>query len=109
MHSIWLCEGSNSPRKTDEPRRVKPTQSSGAASSYLGVFTDDPAIIGRWLPRPQSPFVPAPEFSTFPKSLESYDEAQAGDIPCESPPADLPLDFGQPTMTGFTDTGFCIF
>ncbi|MDR1908278.1 MAG: hypothetical protein LBQ43_05485 [Holosporales bacterium] len=35
------------------------------AQSFLGVFTKDPAIIGAELPRPPSPFVPAPEGEFF--------------------------------------------
>jgi hypothetical protein len=53
--SVWLETDSGSVRRND----LRACRAKG--ESYLDVFTDDPAVIGRWLPRPVTPFVPAPE------------------------------------------------
>jgi hypothetical protein len=58
---------------------------SSRSSPCLGVFTDEPVNIARRLPRPPTPFVPAPQGAHFTKSVGS-DDAPVG----FEPPAEMP-------------------
>jgi hypothetical protein len=108
MNSKWLCADASGAKRLKNAKRNSSSQSTEAPRAYLGVFTDDPANIGRWLPRPQTPFTPAPRTSPIAKTVDSVGEATADDVACESPPSDLPYDFGQPTIP-FNDIGFATF
>jgi hypothetical protein len=80
MKSIWICCDAQS----DGPKRSRMITSR--SSPCFGVFTDEPVNIARRLPRPVTPFVPAPETAV------GY--SQRYPDPYDSAPADLGFDFG---------------
>jgi hypothetical protein len=90
MQSVWVCADALPSKKLNNSHRGK------AGRSYLGVFVDDPANIGRWLPRPPTPFVPAPEVQVMGKDVDSVTHSL--DSVSGSPSADGPLDFGRPRL-----------
>jgi hypothetical protein len=70
------------------------------------VFTDEPANIARRLPRPRTPFVPAPSVNHFGQSIESDDVSPTSSGSLEASPA-YGLDFAGP---GFNAPGdFSLF
>jgi hypothetical protein len=88
MDPIWLsCDVP--PARSSRSRRQK---SRSGPSLYLGIFTADPAEIARRLPRPRTPFVPAP----VPLIALNGKGDDGLDLPCgiscESPPTSF--DFG---------------
>jgi hypothetical protein len=98
MSSIWLATDAAPSKTVKKSLRGKQSRSSHVPTPYLGVFTDDPAIIGQWLPRPVTPFVPAPESLNFSKQLDT--EEGSPEVMCDSPAADGLFDFGHPKLQG---------
>ncbi|MDR1598188.1 MAG: hypothetical protein LBR89_04660 [Holosporales bacterium] len=76
--------------------------------AYLGVFTDDPAVIGKWLPRPLTPFCLPPdsylglpnmnETATLRNETEALDADDKGAL----------FDFNSPKLKG-TNYGLQVF
>jgi hypothetical protein len=95
MSSIWLATDAAPSKHLKKSLRGR-SRSSQIPSSYLGIFTDDPAVIGQWLPRPLTPFVPAPESVSFSK----HPDSEEGDTQmiCDSPATDGLFDFGHPKL-----------
>jgi hypothetical protein len=106
MSSIWICADASSPKNLSSKKRSKLARLPRARPLFLGVFTDDPANIGRWLPRPVTPFVPAPE----PIIVNKLGPVQTigADISLDSPPPGLPLDLSA-GMTTEISPGMHIF
>jgi hypothetical protein len=109
MNSKWLCADSDEARKARDVKQVKPSASFGVHRCFLGVFTDDPANIGRMLPRPKTPFFPVPTVSIAEKDLSCYDDAKEPDVECDSPPSALPYDFGRPALAQCTGAELSLF
>jgi hypothetical protein len=61
----WLPRDAFPARRTFDPARVRPILNNSTIR-YNGVFTEDPAVIGRLLVRPSAPFVPL-EMSGLPE------------------------------------------
>jgi hypothetical protein len=80
MNSLWICCDAQSGR----PKRSRMITSR--SSPCFGVFTDDPVNIARRLPRPITPFVPAP--------ATAVGDSQRCPDPYDNAPADLAFDFG---------------
>jgi hypothetical protein len=76
MDAIWLSDA-----LACRPSRTKSQMTSSRSSPCLGVFTDEPVNIARRLPRPRTPFVPAPQGAHFTKRVTS-DDAPSG---CQGP------------------------
>jgi hypothetical protein len=92
MDSIWLsCDAPRARRSSS--RRQK---SRSGPSLYMGIFTEDPAEIARRLPRPRTPFVPAP-VPMVPLNGKGDDALDLGcGISCESPPTSFDFGMGGP-------------
>jgi hypothetical protein len=105
MSSRWLAGGSSASKRS----KIVKDQSSRAPHSYDAVFTDDPGIIGRKLPRPPSPFVPAPDFSFFPRGAEPDHDFKVRENACESPARGSPYDFDRPAIMLDADPAFTLF
>jgi hypothetical protein len=91
MNSIWLWCEPESLESAGDGAGIR-TQSSGSPP-FLGVFTEDPAIIGARLPRPITPGLGAqPLGIDTTKVLSSTEWSKAAG--CESPPTvDASYDF----------------
>jgi hypothetical protein len=61
MQSAWLCVDPGFGKLPEDRTRIAHAPSAVPHAPVLGIFTDDPARIARTLPRPLTPFVPAPE------------------------------------------------
>jgi hypothetical protein len=101
MNSIWLCSDAL-PSKALRRTLRKPR----GQRSYLGVFTADPAEIGRWLPRPVTPFVPAETPLFIQRHMGSLESDAEPAI--ESPRPKLTFDLGEVRFRN-ADTGLSIF
>jgi hypothetical protein len=104
MSSIWLAADAVPSKALKRSLRCR-SKSSRVPSSYLGVFTDDPAVIGQWLPRPTTPFVPAEPLSFF--KHQDYGEGLA-EIVSDSPSTDGLFDFSHPKLQGM-EVGIPVF
>jgi hypothetical protein len=106
MSSLWLARDAAGPKNWKSAPHRKVARSVSAPRAWLGVFTDDPANIGRWLPRPKTPFVPAPELSPLGKGATpaGTDSTEM----CDSPPSEVLFDFKQPRMAGMA-LGITVF
>lgn len=72
-------------------------------SPYFGVFTDDPAVLGRMIPRPSAPFNSIDGEAFFTKNVDNdWDERKI----CESPPTVTGIDFGFDSKKGSEFTIF---
>jgi hypothetical protein len=80
MDSIWLSDA-----LAGRPSRGKSQMTSSRSSPCLGVFTDEPVNIARRLPRPPTPFVPAPQGAHFTKSVGSDDAPGGGQREADLP------------------------
>jgi len=92
MASLWLCVD---PLPGRRPRRPKRGRGSQGGSVYLGIFTDDPVNIAKFLPRPLTPCVPAPTDDVPMKTDVWRPPAVPADAQCESPPAEI-AEGGEP-------------
>jgi hypothetical protein len=95
MNALWL--GSE-----DEFTNPTNGHSNKFASSrsvpFLGIFTDDPAMIARRLPRPKTPFVPAPiDLAQF--GTQTLESEVATENFTDSPPAVYTMTFDNPRMS----------
>jgi hypothetical protein len=90
MSSLWLCVD---PEPAQRLHRPKCAQRSHSGPAFYGVFADEPMNISKRLPRPRTPFVPAPTSSFFGKP-----ELVAGgpDVACEPPPAHAGPEMTEP-------------
>ena len=85
MSSFWLCCDPE-PAKDLKQQRKEVGSATRTSSPFLGIFTEDPAVIGRKLPRPVTPFAPLPPVNTSNVISKSKDAVESTNI-CESPPA----------------------
>jgi hypothetical protein len=109
MTSIWLSGDAEPPQAAKYDRKMDVPKYSTNGPAYLGVFTDDPAVIGAWLPRPTTPFVPAPA-AAFPfKRPDAFADMEGEEVEYDSPPTDFAFDFGQPTLTQYGNSGLSLF
>jgi hypothetical protein len=61
----------------------------------MGIFTKDPATIARLIPRPRTPFVPAPPLDVVPGKVVEL-EASPGELGCESPAVAFGFSISEP-------------
>ena len=91
MNSLWLC---CDPLPAKDLQKKEPKSTS---SPFLGVFTEDPSIIGRILPRPITPF--HDEMDQY--YVSKYDEEERQPNLCESPPTiSIDFDFTEKNIKG---------
>jgi hypothetical protein len=96
MNSVWLCIDAGDAMRLRAGKRIPRAQTPGAPPAVLGIFTDDPKSIARRLPRPLTPFVPAPEAEPV-RGCEPLQLPQAfADDAIESPPRAGAFEFGSP-------------
>jgi hypothetical protein len=97
LTSIWLAVDA-APSKDVKTHYQRTARGTSNPCPWKGIFTDDPATIGRDLRRPLTPFVPAPdlfELSPHPK------DGDTGDVDkCDSPPTGTLFDFKTPNLGG---------
>jgi hypothetical protein len=96
MDSLWLCVDAEpaKPLRSGRTPLVR-SRSSGVQTPVLGIFTDHPVNIARRLPRPTTPFVPAPD-AVLPQKQPAWDQEPGPEAICDSPPVDLGFGFGDP-------------
>jgi hypothetical protein len=105
MNSIWICADAAPSKAVKKSLRRRTSASSQARPCFLGVFTDDPATIGQWLPRPLTPFVPAPEVNSL-KHIQAEDDLS--EVICDSPATEGLFDFRHPRLQGIA-VGVSVF
>jgi hypothetical protein len=105
MTSNWLARDAEPSQRLKNDRKKHAPKCSSGGPVFLGVFNDDPANIGAWLPRPKTPFAPARTAAFGFRHPDDLAEEVIG----ESPPAELTFDFSQPVMAGSGDVTLSIF
>lgn len=99
MSSLWLC---CDPIPSKDLRK-KEHKTDIPSSTFYGVFTEDPAVLGRMIPRPVTPFVPIDDDPFITKSADSdWYEPKI----CESPPTVANIDFNFDSKKDFEFTIF---
>jgi hypothetical protein len=105
MDSLWLCRDAEVTRPARRSRaQQRRAGSSDVQARVFGIFTEQPAEIARRIPRPLTPFVPAP---TETPQKDLFWEVPVSSVPtCDSPP--VAFEFGS---AGFADVpcGMSIF
>lgn len=97
MNSVWLCVDAGDAAPLRAGKRRARAQTPGAPVPVLGIFTDDPKSIARRLPRPLTPFVPAPEAEEPARGCGPLQLPEAfADEAIESPPRASAFEFGSP-------------
>jgi hypothetical protein len=108
MDSLWLCVDHAPAMSLKGTKRSRAKSAAGGTQHpILGIFTDTPMNIARRLPRPLTPFVPAPEPAVTQKQVV-WDDVPAQHHVCDSPPADMAFSFGGSKCTEF-DCGISLF
>jgi hypothetical protein len=94
MNSLWLCVDAEQPKSHRPSGRGSRAKARAVQPPVFGIFTDHPANIARRIPRPLTPFVPAPDDEVAPRKLPVW---EVDSLPaCDSPPADMAFDFASP-------------
>ena len=91
MSYFWLCCDPEPAKNLMNSKVEQKNQTLRASSHYFGIFTEDPANLGRMIPRPTTPF------NTNPSPINNIYENDTKMIPasivCESPPASMTFEF----------------
>jgi hypothetical protein len=106
MNSLWLCVDADAAEPPRMAKRLPRSRSCGVQPPVLGIFTDEPAIIAKRLPRPLTPFVPAPEpvHVRCDAGPAGWEESATTDG-FISPPRESAFEFGTPK---YSEVGFGI-
>jgi hypothetical protein len=97
MNSLWVSvNGEGVTSVCCDKRAVARSRLGTRRTPVLGIFTDHPANIVRRLPRPLTPFVPAPE-SVLPQKQSYWDKDAADQTMAGSPPVNNAFGFGEQT------------
>jgi hypothetical protein len=73
MNSLHRTGDRVFPKPLCSKKQSHADQTSRVIVAHLGIFTDDPAVIGRWLPRPETPFMPLANTGAYGMSMVSDD------------------------------------